>query len=705
MKGSHKSLSKAHAQSAPFIIDPAYCASERFPAPCETATSCDGYWIYGDGELESYRLSVLRKAVKEAKLNVWYPGKFHSSTSTAIFRIPVSELPLSEEGKRYLRFKSNDKSKVKVHLSSSGCDAKDEKVFDEARIDDNVYIVEIKDDEGTYTHVHVSVDVCIRNQNDDVNEPPTLFIYSSGSSNFDGASTKWEWCSNNEGSEGWSKCLVIMSSQDNAPHSEEEPSISMEQPKSLVEVSGDSYLYDFNVEIYGFVVIKCQFKEENSVVTASDASTPPRLFVGESVEEVMNDDLSHQEQSTELKKAKGNAEEVQTATGDAEIWVSAHLLAFRYVRVAVPHGASVVSVSCEASFRPAQYKGAFASSDPTLDKIWMHSAYTLRSCMHHDFLLDGMKRDRLPWAGDLAISLLSNAFTFGDASIVAKSLTVLGRAGISEKDINGFIDYSLWWIICNDLHQTYFGDIQFLHREWNRIELAVKNLSSRCDHRGLLTIDEVKRKDMVFIDWVDIEKMVPLQVLWWWALDKATSIANRVGCSENVKEWISLRDELKKVLYELFWDESTGLWKASLDRKDGFSRHACILSVVSGLTGEKDSDKIAKVLLRDDSSDLVGNMRAVATPYMKIFECLALSKAGNLPLAFEKMRQFWRAMLDDDASTFYEAYSIDASDGEKTQFYGRPYGNSLCHAWSSVSFVIRHSQNTFVLRFYYVRCA
>ena len=406
----------------------------------------------------------------------------------------------------------------------------------------------------------------------------------------------------------------------------------------------------------------------------------------------MDNDLSHQEQSTELTKIAGAICHANDPSSSEvmETWVSAHLLAFRYVRVDAPPGASGVSVACEASFRPVQYEGAFASSDPMLDKIWMHSAYTLRSCMHHDFLLDGMKRDRLPWAGDLAISLLSNAYTFADASIVARSLTVLGRAGITEKDINGFIDYSLWWIICNDLYQTYFGDMQFLHREWNRIGNAVENLLSRCDHRGLLTIDEEKRKDMVFIDWVDVEKMVPLQVLWWWALDRAVSIADRVGWSERAKKWSLLRDKVRTILLDLFWDGNAGLWRASLDDKGDFSRHACILSVVSGLVDAKNAGKIVEALLQDDSNDLVSNMRAVATPYMKIFECLALSKTGSLHFAFDRMRQFWSAMLNDDASTFYEAYSISDSDSEniQTSFYGRPFGNSLCHAWSSVSLAV-----------------
>mmetsp|Transcript_31677 Transcript_31677/g.92913 ORF Transcript_31677/g.92913 Transcript_31677/m.92913 type:complete len:1125 (+) Transcript_31677:97-3471(+) len=679
-----KPPSKAHEQSERFVIDPAYSSTDRFPL-CKHGASCNGIWVYGDGELESYRLSVLRRRVKEAKLKVWYPGIFLVSRCRGIFRLPISELPLSEAGQRHFKFKSNDRSKVKAYLSEDSKDEKEQLVLYQAAVGD-LHTVNIQNDGAHFTFLNVEVDT--RNPDDDaLPEPPVLFICNDNPSCFNGA-VGCEWRCDEIGDERWSKwskCLVIASSvTQNPPHAAVDPSISMDKPTSL-KVSNEAIIHDFSVELYGRVEIKC-YSQDGKAMLESEVA-PPRLFVGESVEEALDDNIANQEQSTELVLLRGCAKDCQAVDENSSTWVSVHLLAFRFVRIDMPPGTSTaVSVSCEASFRPVQYKGAFASSDEVFNKIWMHSAYTLRMCMHHDFLLDGMKRDRLPWAGDLAISLLSNAYTFADADIVARSLTVLGRAGIAERDINGFLDYSLWWIICNDLYQTYFGDMRFLHREWHRLKLAVENLISRCDHRGLLVVDTEKRRDMVFIDWVDINKFLPLQVLWWWALDSASSIANRVGCCEKAT-WKSLRDGVRERLVELFWDDSASLWRASSMSEDGFSRHACILSVVSGLVEPNDAGRIAEALLQDGVDDLQGsvNMRPVATPYMKMFECLALSRAGKLHVAVDKMRRYWSAMLDNGASTFYEAFSVEACDSDKTQasFYGRPFGNSLCHAWSS----------------------
>ena len=683
-RSSTKPPSRAHEQSERCAIDPAYSSTGRFPPPCKHAASSNGIWVYGDGELESYRLSVLRGKVKAAKLKVWYPGIFYTPRRRGIFRIPMSELLFSEAGQRYLKFKSNGRGKVKVYLLVDGKEDKEDLVLYQAtcKTVGDVHSVEIPKNDSHHTaFLHVEVDT--RNPNDDeLPEPPALFVCDnvcSSTTDLEGA-LGWEWSRDDaDDDERWSKCLVIASSVlGTPPHAAEDPSITISKPTCL-KASNGSIIHDFDVELYGRVVIKCHFRDGKATL-GSDLA-PPRLFVGESVEEAIDDDMENQEQSTELKLFQVGSEDCQTTDDNSSTWVSVHLLAFRYVRIDTPPGIAV-SVSCEASFRPVQYKGAFSSSDEILNKIWMHSAYTLRMCMHHDFILDGMKRDRLPWAGDLAISLLSNAYTFADADIVTRSLTVLGRAGIAESDINGFLDYSLWWITCHSLYQTYFGDMPFLHREWRRIKLAVENLISRCDHQGMLVVDTEKRKDMVFIDWVEVNKMVALQVLWWWALDSAISIANRVGCSEKEAKWKLLRDKVRERLVELYWDDSASLWRASSEREDGFSRHACILSVVSGLVEPSDADRIAEALLQDGVDDLQASsdMIAVATPYMKMFECLALIRANKLHVAMDKMRQYWSAMQDNGASTFYEAY-----DGNKTQasFYGRPFGNSLCHAWSS----------------------
>jgi hypothetical protein len=153
----------------------------------------------------------------------------------------------------------------------------------------------------------------------------------------------------------------------------------------------------------------------------------------------------------------------------------------------------------------------------------------------------GLKRDRLPWAGDLAVSIAANAYSFVDEDCIRWTLTVLGRCGLddllgamrdgSEIDgvdgeviaaksaapdahVNGMVDYSLWFIVSHRSYQRYFDDLNFLRREWKVIETRLRYLLRRCSdaETGWFVIGD---DDRIFIDWTaenNAEKSKPLQI-------------------------------------------------------------------------------------------------------------------------------------------------------------------------------------------------
>lgn len=154
----------------------------------------------------------------------------------------------------------------------------------------------------------------------------------------------------------------------------------------------------------------------------------------------------------------------------------------------------------------------------------------------------GIKRDRLPWAGDLATSIASHAYSFGDEESIRWTLTVLGRCGLDDildamrvdwdvldhgdmpesvlaaskldAHVNGMIDYSLWFIVSHWSYQRHFDDRPFLRREWNVIESRLRYLLRHCTDAkaGWLVVDD---DDCVFIDWIsdsNAEKSKTLQI-------------------------------------------------------------------------------------------------------------------------------------------------------------------------------------------------
>lgn len=412
-----------------------------------------------------------------------------------------------------------------------------------------------------------------------------------------------------------------------------------------LEYNPENY-WECSCELFGFVHIYCT------------AGSVPELHVGESIPEILNRNSEDYEQSCEV---------TEIAAGHFR---SKHALALRYLQVL---NCDDCRVEVEAIFHSASYRGAFVLEDNgRFNAIWMQSAYTLRLCMHH-FLLDGIKRDRLPWAGDLAISLLSNAYSFCDKELVRDSLSVLGAESIARAHINTLADYSLWYFICHDLYQRYWDDREFLAREYPRIVENLTLLLEMCDGNNFLTLQ--RPHDWIFIDWVEGGKTTALQVLFAGALRAAAALAERMNDFERSAGLVKLSAEVFKKLKHLAWNEEKQLFASTPGGKE-FLRHANLLASVLDLLTAEETAAVARTLQEK-------TLPAVGTPYMSILEAMAIANGGNIDAALQKIDEIWGGMLEAGASTFFEGFDPQHSDSEHLRFYDRPFGCSLCHAWSS----------------------
>mmetsp|Transcript_38524 Transcript_38524/g.57752 ORF Transcript_38524/g.57752 Transcript_38524/m.57752 type:complete len:842 (-) Transcript_38524:213-2738(-) len=729
---------KAHKQSSSFAtIDPVYSCTQITPSPDivshpsndvnasendMSSNSHNSCWLYGEAELECHGLFLLKTKVKEANLNVWYPGLFHTPSNHVQFRCLVQNSSSSWRERLRLRAVGN----VTVILDNNeiyrGKASDEEHCIDltfQKRKDADYNLLHDNHKNDTNNETSSSTLLVDLINEEEEGEPPAMLIQDGYfATTIDNG--KWQWRSQkkkkkeeNETNDtvvynDWSTPMPFSKTISGIPpHKVELPSVVLLPEKEVIhpskqeeeEGSDNGQLFDFGREILGYISFSCSSNNENE---ESNVNHPPSLYVGESIAEAIAENLPPEEyeQSTEL---------VQPSTDDDENdkWTSKHILAFRYVCIISSSSSTkqqhtIKNVSCHACFHPVQYHGAFSCSDTLLTQIWMHSAYTLRLCMHQHFILDGIKRDRLPWTGDIALSLMVNAYCFKDKDVVMKSLVALcrgtfgGDCGVVDSenrndldDINGIVDYSLWWIIAEDLYQLYFSDMGHLTRQWVRIKNAMEILIQRCDdddeNDGMLLVD--LDKQWLFIDWADdVQKIVSLQILWWWAQVSGAALADRMKDSDTAKLWRSNANSLAQALYLNAWDDDLGVWRGLLEDNKGndgtmkISRHANVLAIISGFTKSSgttlSTTGIKTMLLRKD-------IPPVGTPYMKAFECMALCRLGETKESICNIRSYWGGMLEKGATTFWEAYNHDEKDDEAYAFYGRPFGKSLCHAWGS----------------------
>ena len=423
------------------------------------------------------------------------------------------------------------------------------------------------------------------------------------------------------------------------PHLDDEPVVRL----PLVASEG---LLDAGRTLLGRPVLTC--------------SGTPRVVSGESREEALSDAVPE------------TRHDVVDLGGGR--WTTRHRLGFRFLAV---HDAEVTDAAVDASIRPSRPPGAFASSDEGLTRIAAVASWTLRTCLQ-GLVLDGAKRDRMPWIGDQALATAVNAYTVADPGIVRDGLVALGRQ--RRGYVNGLADYSLWWVIGQGFLQRFFGERKHLEREAEGVHAFLERLAEEAGPDAVLRPRRPggfsEETGPVLIDWgVEPEPgrdSTALQALWFWALSTGADLLARVGHSGESR-WRDLAATLRSTLEERV--RAVGAWSRYLDEPQEHrgalpvdDPHTCFLGALAGLI--------------EPTEPVVAAIRAARprTPWMAAFALRALGAAGRRGEAVALLRSRWIPMLDAGATTFWEEFP---DDGEPLAMYGRPFGRSLAHAWGA----------------------
>ena len=416
-----------------------------------------------------------------------------------------------------------------------------------------------------------------------------------------------------------------------------------------VELRRDGELFDVGEESVGYV--------------EAESETRPLLFLGESKAEAFNEKAEDFEQTNEM---------VETQKGH---WRTPLPLALRYFRF---KGDAPKAVRFVEEIADVVDRVPFAGTEREV-RMRKVALRTLRLCMR-DFLIDGVKRDRLPWSGDLSVSLLANAYSYREPEIVKRTLTVLDSAGWEAGDVNGIIDFSFWLVISHEKFQEHFGDLDFLKASYPKIAGRLESFTGRVGADGLIDRASIERHPTwLFIDWTkDAKSTTAVNMLHYGALLAGAKLANRVGAKEDAVRWTARAAAIKAKLHEKAWDAERGLFRFDVtDPAFGhFTRHANLYAAYFGVAEGAELVSIGAALAADD-------LPAVGTPYASAYQVMALLKCGRADAARNYLERVWGGMLDAGATSFWEGYDEKEKGDERWYFYRRPFGKSLCHAWSA----------------------
>ena len=347
---------------------------------------------------------------------------------------------------------------------------------------------------------------------------------------------------------------------------------------------------------------------------------------------------------------------------------------FRFLRIdLVTTGAVTLEfVRAVELMRPMARLGAFKCSDERLNRIWETALRTVHLCCQ-DYLWDGIKRDRLVWMGDTHPETMAILNVFGAQSILPESLDLMASVTKPDEWMNTMGPYTLWWIRNVAEWYRFTGDRAYLEKHHGYIKATFANLEKFVTPSN--TLEGVRRP---FLDWPTEHNrpavhsgMQALALLTW---REGAFLADALGdaefaakCRQTAARFETLRGKL----------EPHG------------SKQAAAMLALSGLRDPK--EMFAQVLGQ-------GGVHGMSTFY-GYYMLEAMSAAGENRFALDAMRDYWGAMLDVGATSFWEDFNVDWTNncfridelpvagkkdihGDYGEFCYPGFRHSLCHGWS-----------------------
>jgi arylsulfatase A-like enzyme len=437
--------------------------------------------------------------------------------------------------------------------------------------------------------------------------------------------------------------------------------VTLDNHRPCVLHEGGSVLVDFGRELHGGLHI---------MVGRMQDKTPARFRVrfGESVSEAMSD-IGGDKNATNDHAVRDQVVRVPWL-GTQEIGSTG----FRFVRLDLEDkGRSIPLVGLRAVsiMRDLGYRGSFRCSDERLNRIWQTGAYTVHLNMQ-DYLWDGIKRDRLVWIGDMHPETMTIFSVFGDQGIIPKSLDLIRDETPLPKWMNGISSYSMWWVLIHHEWYRYTADRAYLRQQRDYLLPLLKQLCA--------CIDADNREKMPpgrFLDWPSQpDKQAThagLHALLVLTLDAGAELCDVLKASEPADACRAVAGRLRRYCPD-----------------PGPSKQAAALMALAGL---QDAGEL------NDRVMAVGGAARMSTFY-GYYVLQARARAGDIQGCLDCIRDYWGAMLDLGATSFWEDFDLAWTENAaridelvpagKKDIHG-DFGNycylgfrhSLCHGWAS----------------------
>lgn len=414
-------------------------------------------------------------------------------------------------------------------------------------------------------------------------------------------------------------------------------------------------LLDFGKELNGGIIITTQ--------NVSGRGQNCRIVFGESVMEALSD-IGYKNATNDHAVRDMTVELVPMST------MRFGNTGFRFVKIeAVGATITLKSICALTDIKDIEYKGSFQCNDELLNKIWETGAYTVHLNMH-EYLWDGIKRDRLVWVGDMHPEVSTISAVFGYDDCVENSLDFVKEETPAECWMNHMPVYSMWWMIIQYDWYMQNGDFSYLCEQKEYMIALMNHAVEWMQGLNLL-------QDKIFVDWSSFDDLEVSQIgeyaVFCMAMEAGEKVFHLLGEKEMATKCRETRISIQNMNHQI-------------------PNHKQIAALCA-LAGLGDAVRI------NDEVLAVEPLQRLST-FLGYYVLIARAKAGDMEGALEVIRKYWGAMLEMGATTFWEDFDINwvenagridevVPTGQK-DIHGdfgkhcyQQFRHSLCHGWAS----------------------
>ena len=320
-------------------------------------------------------------------------------------------------------------------------------------------------------------------------------------------------------------------------------------------------------------------------------------------------------------------------------------------------------------------------------------------------IMDGARRDRVVWSGDLGVEVPNVFSTTAAASLVRGSLQLLGSYqttdGESGTNINPTVplgtslqngatysaSYSMDEVDNIATYYLYTGDLSFVRSEWPMITRELAYNASMVDTRGLLATNGDDGMDWDYYDGSKTGEVTAYNDIYYQTLTSAASLADALGLPVEAYVYRQQAAALKTAINTYLVDPSTGLYSLSNLQPAAVPQDGNSLAVLFGVAPQDNDAAILSALSKALPSTRYGpesytanaGFRAAVSPFVTNEEVSALFATGDTAAAISLVQKLWGYM--DAPGPDYTG-----ADWELVGTQGSPgFGDatSLAHGWSS----------------------